>query len=124
MITTPPPPYNQINNPTKEIIASSGIFVRPPESGILAPDLFAVDRPNSLIANTGIQKTTTSTTPTPPGGNVFGNLSSGNFFIDDMLVFNKYIHYDTKGSVKTFDPQSFLQESIGGFNIYSREFRT
>jgi hypothetical protein len=124
-MATTPPPYNQINNPTKEILASSGIFVRPPESGILAPALFAVDLPNSLIANTGIQKTTTSTTPRPTvGGRVFDNLSSGNFFIDDMLVFNKYIHYDTKQALKTFDPQSFLQESIGGFNIYSREFRT
>lgn len=124
-MATTPPPYNQTNNPTKEILASSGIFVRPPESGILAPSLFAVDLPNSLIANTGIQKTTTSTTTTPiPGARVFDNLSSGNFFIDDMLVFNKYIHYDTKGSLKTFDPQSFLQESVDGFNAYGREFRT
>jgi hypothetical protein len=122
-MATTPPPYNQINNPTKEILASSGIFVRPPESGILAPRLFAVDLPNSFFANTGIQQTTTSTTPRPPPGNVFDNLSSGNFFIDDMLVFNKYIHYDTKSSLKTFDPQSFLQESIGGFNMYGREFR-
>jgi hypothetical protein len=118
-MATTPPPYNQINNPTKEILASSGIFDQKP----LAPRLFEVDRPNIVPANTGIQQTTTSTTPRPQPGNVFDNLSSGNFFIDDMLVFNKYIHYDTKSSLKTFDPQSFLQESIGGFNIYSREFR-
>ena len=112
----PNPPYLSTNNPTKEILASSGIY-----NGIsYAETPFAADVPNSLVANTGINSTTTetSTTVSPSLNHALfqSNLTSGNYFIDDMLVFNKYIHYY---DFKMFHPQAFLQQSIVTFNRYS-----
>jgi hypothetical protein len=118
-VPTTPAPYD-INNPTKEILASSGIF----DGKTYAPLPYAVDVPISWISNTGIQ-TTTTTTPQPSlitGAGVFASgLSSGNYFIDDMLIFNDYIHY--AGTPRRFNTQRFLQEAVVAFNIYSLEFR-
>lgn len=127
------------NNPSKEIWASSGVHSQIP----YATQPYAPDIPNSLIPNTGIQLTTTTPVPNP---DLIGSydplnqhafnmtlpdispplnralLGDGNYFIDDMLVFNKYISYDTRKLI-TFDPESFLKESIVKFNIYSLEYR-
>lgn len=120
------------NNPTKEILPSSGIYSQTP----YATQVYANDLPNSTVPNTGIQITTTTTPPSP--GAVAYNpsnqhsffitatgrappldkalLNDSNFFIDDMLIFNNYIHHD--GSFE-FNPQSFLEQSIVTFNIYN-----
>lgn len=134
-------PYdsNATNNPSKEIWASSGIHTQIP----YASQAYAPDIPNSLVPNTGIQTTTTTTTlnpDNPESYNPFNKhsfnitltgiapplnkalLGDGNYFIDDMLVFNKYISYDTR-TLRTFDPESFLKQSIVNFNIYSLEYR-
>lgn len=111
------------NNPSKEIWASSGIYDR---KNYGRTPIYADDITNSLVPNTGINTTTTSTTQPPTAGTLYDQfrfLSSGNFYIDDMLVFNQYIHYDTNGALKTFDPQSFLQEAVVTFNIYSLQYR-
>lgn len=121
MATTTHPPAN-FNNPTKEIFASSGIFT----GEILAPSPYAVDIPQFSGPNTGIQITTTTTTTTRAPeitSNLLMGLGSGNYFIDDMLVFNNYIHYDTKNSIKTFNPQGLLEQSVTAFNAYSLEYR-
>jgi hypothetical protein len=127
------------NNPSKEILASSGIY----DKIRYANQIYFADRPGQLVPNTGIVLTTpppgapdprVPTAYAPHLNHTFritvpnrqfprALLNGGNFFIDDMLVFNKYIHYDDKGPVKTFDPQSFLQESVVRFNAYSLEFR-
>lgn len=110
------------NNPTKEILASSGIW----DETAYAPTPFANDIPNSTGPNTLRNTTTTTTSTVDPNVAVSGTdpylgpISSGNLVIDDMLVFNKYIHYNKKGgSVITFHPQSFLEQSIVTFNIYN-----
>lgn len=112
-----------INNPTKEILASSGIY----DGKVLSNKLYADDISNSIIANTGINSTTTSTTTTTTfnPSNILSNLSSGNYFIDDMLVFNNYIHYDSDmfGGIRSFNPRSFLEQANVAFNAYSMEYR-
>lgn len=132
-----------INNPSKEILASSGIY----DKVVYAPLLYATDRAGQLIPNAGIVTTTPSpaaiqknpaipfaysphlehsfrvTAPGREPGLERAMLSDSNYFVDDMLVFNKYIHYDVNGPLKTFDPQSFLQEAIVQFNIYGLEYR-
>jgi len=142
-INPPYVPELNNNNPSKELLASSGIY-----DGIVysqdPSNIYFPDKPNLTIANTGIQRTTTSTTPrpdptayrpdsqhafritvpsrTPPLNQAM--LNDYNLFIDDMEVFNKYIHHDKMGGqVITFDPKSFLEESIVNFNIYSLEYR-
>lgn len=109
------------NNPTKEILASSGIWDNTP----YAPTPYAVDIPNSLVPNTGINTTTTSsttssTTSPPSSGSdpSFGIISSGNLYIDDMLIFNDYIHYASTTGIKRFNPQTFLQQAVTAFNAY------
>ena len=107
------------NNPSKEILASSGIY----DKVVYAPIRYAVDRPG-LIPNTGIVTTTPSPAmqknPATPAsysphlehsfritalgrepGLERAMLSDGNYFIDDMLVFNKYIHYDVNINIFT-----------------------
>ncbi len=98
---------NNKNNPTKEILASSGIY----DKQAYAPTPYAVDLPNSFVANTGINVTTTSTTTTLPATSATGsyvadflNLSNGVFFIGNILNFNNYVHYDTKGPLKIVNP--------------------
>lgn len=124
LTSTTPDPKN-INNPTKEILASSGIY----DGKVLSNKLYADDIPSSLIANTGINTTTTSTTTKPPTSSgtpqPFSILSSGNYFIDDMLVFNNYIHYDSDmfGGIRSFNPRSFLEQANVTFNAYSMEYR-
>jgi hypothetical protein len=119
--STTPDPKN-INNPTKEILASSGIY----DGKVLSNKLYADDLSNSIIANTGINSTTTSTTTTFNPSNVpFNNLSNPGYFVDDMLVFNNYIHYDSDmfGAIRTFNPRSFLEQANVTFNAYSMEYR-
>lgn len=113
-----PPGPDNINNPSKEIFAASGIY----EKGTvpLLGSYYAPDEPNSILPNTGVLNLEVVTTPPPQGGEDWSlgmDLTGGNFFIDDMLVFNKYIHYTLP--LKTFDPQSFLQESVVTFNVYN-----
>lgn len=129
---------NDKNNPSKEIWASSGIY---DQKAYKSPPIYSPDMPNSFIANTGISVTTTSTTKSPnqyqphfdhtfriiapervPALNK-ALLSDSNYFIDDMLVFNDYIHYDELRSLR-FNPQSFLEEAVVSFNVYSMEYRT
>lgn len=121
-ITAPPP--SDVNNPSKEIFGASGIYYKgvfpndpTPESGYYSGDM-----PNSPTPNTGILVIpTTTTTPSPNNlGHALdaADLRSGNFFVDDMLVFNNYIHYVLP--LRTFNPQSFLQASVVNFNIYNR----
>lgn len=119
--TPPPPPYDfaqNKNNPTKEILASSGIWEEKP----YALTLFASDIPNVLVPNTGINSTTTTTAAPSTSGSIpylgISTISSGNYYIDNMLIFNSYHHYDTKNQLRKFDPQTFLQQSIKFFNIY------
>lgn len=123
-LTTTNPPYYQKNNPTKEIWASSGIFT----GAVYAPTPYAIDIPDNTLANTGrnTTSTTSSTTPAPSSNALFvSDLSNHNYYIDDMLVFNKYIHYASGigGMVRTFDPESFLQQATNTFNAYSLENR-
>jgi hypothetical protein len=94
------------NNPTKEIFASSGIY----DEIAYAQQPYASDIPNSVTANTGINTTTTttSTTTTTPSPSGLTPLSSFVPFIHDILIFNNYIHYDTKGSLKTVNPLSLI----------------
>jgi len=127
------------NNPSKEILASSGIY----DKISYANRKYANDFPDQTIPNTGIVVTTPppgapdsriTTAYAPHLNHTFrisvpdkqlptALLNGGNFFIDDMLVFNKYVHYESSGPVRTFDPQSFLQQSVANFNVYSLEFR-
>jgi hypothetical protein len=96
------------NNPTKEIFASSGIY----DEIAYAQQPYASDIPNSVTANAGINTTTTSTTSTTTtiGPESSGLLPLSSFvpFIHDILIFNNYIHYDTKGSLKTINPLSLI----------------
>lgn len=117
--TTNNPQYfdKNFNNPTKEIMASSGIWNDTP----YASNPYAIDIPNSLIPNTGINttttsSTTTSSTPPPSSGTMpdLGVLSDGYMYPDDMLIFNDYIHY--VGNPIRFNPQVFLQEAVASFN--------
>lgn len=114
--------YKNHNNPSKEILASSGIWDEKP----YAPFPYADDIPKSLIANTGINTTTTTTTSTTPNvistsGSepILGVLSSGTFSIDDMLVFNNYIHYDVNNTLRSFNTQTFLEQAITTFNVFT-----
>lgn len=123
-----PQPTNNINNPTKEIWSSSGnIF----DNAKYSNRPFANDAPG-LNSNINLNTTTTSTTTTtlPPNNLLSKNippsadLTNHNYYIDDMLVFNKYIHYSHKiGQLITFDPESFLEQTTKTFNIYSLENR-
>lgn len=130
MALNPPSIENNNNNPTKEILASTGIY----NGEIYSPTPYATDLPGITAANTGINVTTTTTTTLAPAGPLnnalfVSDLSSGNYYIDDMLVFNKYIHYSSNvmgtitGKVISFDPESFLQQATNTFNAYSLENR-
>lgn len=118
------PPLNNYNNPTKEILAASGIY-----SGIsYAATPYANDINNSTSPNTGRVSTTppaATTTAHPSGHSLFAaDIRSGSAYIDDMLIFNDYIHHHAVfGSVLRFNVESFLQQSIVNFNVYSLEYR-
>lgn len=121
-------PTNNTNNPTKEIWSSSGnIF----DNSKYSDRPFANDAPG-LISNININTTSTTTTTLPPSNLIknippfpSADLTNHNYYIDDMLVFNKYIHYSQKigQNVITFDPESFLEQTTKTFNIYSLENR-
>lgn len=121
-----PPSYyqnNDNNSPTKEIWATSGIY----DQQSYGATQYAADMPNTG-ANTGINTkipvflspplvdTDSALLSTPQ--NTF---SSGNYFIDDMQIFNPYRHH--VGSIQ-FDPQSFLIATVNFFNVYSIKYRS
>ena len=139
-----PSVYNENkNNPSKELLNASGIYEDKPRNNSITG--YFPDRPNVGIPNTGILQPTLTTTinPNDPGaytpyhptaGNIFNAqikprvppldramLNDHNVFIDDMQVFNNYIHYT--GRYVTFNPQSFLEEAVVTFNRYSLRFR-
>lgn len=119
------------NNPSKELLGASGIYggqfsgstnqliIGDPQTG---QGFYSADQPNtqSHIPNTGQYPFQVTTTPNPNPRHAFldSALSSGNRFIDDMLVFNNYVHY-VGPPIKTFDPQSFMQQSVVSFNMYN-----
>lgn len=131
--------YNDTNNPSKEILASSGIYDETP----YARTPYARDLPNRLHANIGTQTVTIpnaddkiinrsynpavdhvfniTANRTPPLNKAM--LNDHNIFVDDMQVFNKYVHYQNGNFIRSFDPSSFLQQSIVNFNIYSLQYR-
>lgn len=130
----PIPPINK-NNPSKELLGASGIYESKFDGGtnnLIAGDpqagqgFYALDLPGALshIPNTGQYPFSTTTTPNPNPRHAFidSMLSSGNMFIDDMLVFNNYIHYALP--FRSFDSQSFLQQSVVSFNAYNLDNRT
>lgn len=121
------PPENNglnLNNPTKEIFQSrSGVF----DGTIIGTFPYAPDIGNSILPNTGVATTSTTTSTTEPPTNLNHALlnfplGSSNRYIDDILVFNPYIHYD--GTGRSFNPQSFLQQSLSTFNAYNFGNRT
>lgn len=124
-------PADHKNNPSKEIIAGSGIYSQIAYGVAVGGKYYAADLPNSLVPNSGVFITTTSTSTTQPPGNshalYFSKLSNTSMhIIDDMNVINNYIHYVPAGQppgLKTFDPRSFLAQSIVNFNIYSIAYR-
>ena len=134
------------NNPSKELLNASGIYEDKPRNP--NPTGYSPDRINSPISNTGILPPTLTTTVNPNAtgtytpyhpnfGNIFNAqirprvppldramLNDHNVFIDDMQVFNNYIHYSqAEGRYIAFNPQSFLEEAVVTFNRYSLRFR-
>lgn len=130
MADLPETGVNNLNNPSKEIFQScSGVY----DGSLIGPAPYALDLPNSLNPNNFVAYTTPgpTTAPTLPPGNVNNalnnlNLSNGIRFVDDMLVFNPYIHYvgPPTTPIRTFNPQSFLQQSLASFNAYNFSNRT
>jgi len=117
-------PINQknVNNPSREILSASGLYSNPQSTN------YAEDKPNSPAPNWDTASTTTQQPTLPSARNALADsdLRNGNYFIDDMQVFNNYIHYSanpTTLSAIQFNPQAFLQQSIVTFNIYSLEYR-
>lgn len=137
--TVPPVPDDHQNNPSKEIIAGSGIYSKvqyglPNTSEFFnrqTPYFYKADFPNTNIPNV---YNFVTTTPEPlnfsqiiPHALRDSQLSNTSIHrIDDMNVINKYIHYVPAGTppgLKTFDPRTFLAQSIVNFNIYSVVYR-
>lgn len=115
------------NNPTKEIWATSGIYDQ--KNYATSNTQYAPDVINSPLPNTGInnRRTETLTSPViPTDSELFSappfTLSSGNYFIDDMEIFNPYRHYIDNSNI-TFDPQVFLKQTINVFNVYNVRYR-
>lgn len=121
-----PPSYyqnNDTNNPSKEIWANSGIYDQKSYGQLQ----YSPDIPN-FIPNTGIAlripeilnppliPTDSSLLSAPPH-----TFSSGNYFIDNMDLFNPFRHYAIP--TMTFDPQNFLVETVNVFNVYSMRYR-
>lgn len=121
------------NNPSREIVAGSGLYTKTqygtprsptPLNSPDSPDpiFYASDVPNSLAQNPNIFTTTTSTLP-PRVNHALQNAKLSNtdmHIIDDMLVFNNYVHY--YGNIQ-FNPRSFLAQANVNFNLYSMEYR-
>lgn len=123
----PTPEYyqnNDNNNPSKEIWANSGIYDRKSYGGTQ----YAQDMANSIIPNTAISSripeelnppllATNSALLSAPRY----TFSSGNYFIDNMDLFNPFRHYAVPTMV--FDPQDLLIETVNVFNVYSTQYR-
>jgi hypothetical protein len=112
------------NNPSKEIWANSGIY----NQKSYGPLQYFPDIPDAIIPNAGIA-TRLPTILTPPILPTDSSLlsapahtfSSGNYFVDNMDLFNKFRHYNIPTMV--FDPQDFLIQTVNVFNVYSRRYR-
>jgi hypothetical protein len=113
------------NNPSKEIWANSGIY----DQKSYGPLQYAPDIENAITPNTGISLRTTPPPLTPPLIQTdsallsapAGTFSSGNYFVDNMDLFNPFRHHSIR--TMTFDPQDFLIETVNVFNVYSRKYR-
>jgi hypothetical protein len=112
------------NNPSKEIWANSGIY----DQKSYGPSQYAQDITDAITPNTGILsrpilpltppllQTDSSLLSAP--ANTF---SSGNYFVDNMDLFNPFRHHSI--STMIFDPQDFLIQTVNVFNVYSRRYR-
>lgn len=125
MVQFPQLSDNHFNNPSKEILAGSGLYEPSSFGPRGANGFFAVDRPNSSIPNTGIftRSSTTTTTPNPQDHALLNNSGVSNasmHTIDDMNVINNYVHYYAN---KQFNPASFLVQQNIQFNLYSKAYR-
>ena len=112
------------NNPSKEIWANSGIY----DQKSYGPLQYAPDNANGITPNTGIAlRLPTPFTPPilPTDSSLLSapahTFSSGNYFVDNMDLFNKFRHHSI--STMVFDPQDFLIQTVNVFNVYSRRYR-
>lgn len=121
----PTPQYyqnNDNNNPSKEIWANSGIY----DQRSYGSSQYVSDTTNSTAPNTGISVKNQQSDPpvTYTDSSLLSapryTFSSGNYFIDNMDIFNPYRHY-IDGII--FDPQDFLRETVNVFNVYSINYR-
>jgi len=115
---------NDDNNPSKEIWANSGIY----DQKSYGPSQYAQDITGAITPNTAILsrpilpltppllQTDSSLLSAP--ANTF---SSGNYFVDNMDLFNPFRHHSI--STMIFDPQDFLIQTVNVFNVYSRKYR-
>lgn len=98
--TTTPIPSVHLNNPSKEILASSGIY----DKKLYSSHVYAPNFPNNTVQNTGVATTTIDpnipTIYAPHSNHIFHiqslnlNLStSDSDTIDDMYIINPYIPY-------------------------------
>ena len=137
MVTISPAYLASEKAPSRELIPSSGIFEKKLYSTI---NNFAPDQVNNINPNNYVNITTTSTTLDPNNafsyrpdinhsfvlntpGRIYPNtlLSTADYSpFTDMSVFNNYYHYT--GNIN-FNPQTFLEQSVVVFNIYSLEYR-
>lgn len=113
-----PPDSLNFNNPSKEIFAASGIYETNQIIG--NPPFYADDLPG-FAPNTGIKPVNTIAQPLTTNALFSADLSRSNRFIDDMIIFNDYIHYG-QPSIR-FNPEFFLQQSVVSFNMYNLENR-
>lgn len=120
--------------PSKEVLASSGVF----NKELYNYTLYAPNIQNGNNLNVAITTTVAPPNPEIPieyqpnlthsfamtgVGLEYQNAllrRSSDVPISDMSVFNNYYHYD--GGI-SFNPQSFLEQSIVVFNVYSLEYR-
>jgi hypothetical protein len=115
---------NDDNNPSKEIWANSGIYDQKSYGPLqYAPDIEDAITPNTGILSRPILPLTPPLLPTDSSllsapANTF---SSGNYFVDNMDLFNPFRHHSIP--TMTFDPQDFLIQTVNVFNVYSRKYR-
>jgi len=123
----PQPSYYQNrdnNNPSKEIWANSGIY----DQKSYGPTQYVADMIGSFASNTGISYRP-PTNFIPPLISTNSSLlsapahtfSSGNYFIDNMDLFNPFRHYSIPTLV--FNPDNLLIQTVNVFNVYSTQYR-
>jgi hypothetical protein len=115
---------NDNNNPSKEIWANSGIYDQKSYGpSQYAQDITGATTPNTAILSRPILPLTppllqTDSSLLSAPANTF---SSGNYFVDNMDLFNPFRHHSI--STMIFDPQDFLIQTVNVFNVYSRKYR-